>query len=425
MTSERSVITQTDYVNREDIGRLIREEFCRFDADYQVKREPLKRELIELNEKVDALKRAGDDPWQSDQILTEANWLLNYRADWERLRRRIVDLRSSLKDGKDGSPGQGPDGSWGGYSEEWYRKLESTVDELQFSGLDPSKLRPLFFLSHLADASVLQDYLWRLQISDIAVTGENHRDQLGASQTAFSQLIYKKDLRKLLDDNDLGFKIGEKLENAYEDFMNQTQHPRTGYWGPWYRAGNRLLMVQDLSFTFHHVKFRKAKGISHLDRIAETTLKIRDLTYPNGWKPTEGSIYRDHHNYDVVQILALCWPEMKRKQKEEACAAMGDMLEWCLSESFDGTNFRSEKDPFEALYFGVRFLDRVGYWDIKQRFWLPLSVRIPVGPGTPLELAERCLQTLEGLAKAKSERGETIRDILNAAIQAAANLPVS
>src|SRR6185369_3115263 len=168
-----------------------------------------------------------------------------------------------------------------------------------------------------------------------------------------------------------------------------------------------------------HVKFRKAKGISRLDRIAETTLKIRHLTYPNGWKPVEGGKYRDHHNYDVVQLLALCWPEMKAEQKEEACGAMGDMLEWCLTESLNGINFRSEKDFFEALYFGVRFLDRVGYWDIQQRFWLPLSVRIPAGPGTPLELAERFLRTLEGLAKAKTERGETIRDILNGAIQAA------
>jgi hypothetical protein len=425
VAGERSAIIQDDYVNREDIGRLILQEFRRFDADYEVKREPLKRELIALGKEVDDLKREGADPWRSDQILGEAKWLLNYRADWERARRKIVDLRASLKDGKDGPSGQGFDGSWGRYSEEWYRKLEPTVDELQFSGLDPSTLTRLFFLSHLTDARVLQDYFWRLQISDIATTGENHRDQLGASQTAFSQLMYKKDLRKLLDGHDLGFKIGEKLEHAYEDFMNQTQHPRTGYWGPWYRAGNQLRMVQDLSFTFHHVKFRKGKGISHLDRIAETTLKIRELTYPNGWKPEEGGKFRDHHNYDVVQILAFCWPEMKPEQREEACGSMGEMLEWCLAESFDGANFTTEKDPFEALYFGVRFLDRVGYWDIAKRFWLPLPVRIPAGPCSPLDLAERCLKTLEGLAKARSERGETIRDILTEARKAAASQLVS
>jgi hypothetical protein len=184
-------------------------------------------------------------------------------------------------------------------------------------------------------------------------------------------------------------------------------------------------MVQDLSFTFHHVKFRKGKGIGRLDRIAETTLKIRRLTYPNGWKPTEGGKYSDHHNYDVVQILAFCWLEMKPKQQKEACAAMSDMLEWCLSESFDGAGFRTTKDPFEALYFGVRFLDRIGYWDVEKRFWPPLSVRIPDGSMTPVELAERCLETLRGLAKAESERGETLRDILLAAKEAAVDLPVS
>jgi hypothetical protein len=419
MTDERGAIVKADYVDRDDIGRLITQEFNRFDPDYEVKREPLKREWQVLGKEVDKVTAQGGDPWRSDQIRAEAKWLLNYRADWERLRRKIVDLRASLKEGKDGRPGQGPDGSWGRYAEEWYRKLEPTVDELQFSGLIPSDLKPFYFLSHLNDPRVLQDYLWRLQISDIAVTGENHRDQLGASQTAFSQLMYKKDLRKLLDEHDLGFKIDEKLEHAYEDFMNQTQHPRTGYWGPWYRAGNRLRMVQDLSFTFHHVKFRKGKGISHLDRIAETTLKIRNLTYPNGWTPAEGGKYSDHHNYDVVQILAFCWPQMKQEQKEAACGAMGDMLEWCLTESVDRSGFRTEKDPFEALYFGVRFLDRVGYWDVEKRFWLPLSVRIPGGPPSSLELAERFLKTLDGLAKAKSERGETINDILTAAMKAA------
>ena len=57
--------------------------------------------------------------------------------------------------------------------------------------------------------------------------------------------------------------------------MRQTQHPRTGYWGPWYRIGGKLLIVQDLSFTFHQINYRQG-NVELWPQIIETTLNIKD-----------------------------------------------------------------------------------------------------------------------------------------------------
>jgi hypothetical protein len=233
-----------------------------------------------------------------------------------------------------------------------------------------------------------------------------------------SQLVYKSDLRDIFESReDLEFGISREFKLAYEDFMNQTQHPRTGYWGPWYRIGNQLRMVQDLSFTFHHVKFSKGK-VLNLKRIAETTLKIKDRIYPNGWRPggDKPARYSDHHNYDVVQLLAFCWGEMTSEQVEEAQSEIRKMLVWCLTQSLDEGGFKTSGDPFEALYFGVRFLERIGYWNPKKRFWSPASLEVAGGPPSPTRLAKSLLKRLDDFAKSAGERGETLRDILKESI---------
>lgn len=416
MVIELKAADQSDYVAREDIRALLHAEFIKFDRDYDKMREPLGDELDKLSSQLDGFQKAGQGMWCSDQIRNEAEWLLKYRADWPRLTSKIAELRASLDRHDQGDMLQEEDGSWGGCTEERYRKLEPTVDEMQSSRLDPSTLKPLSFISDLTDPLVLQDYLWRLQVSDIAATGKNNRDELGAVQTAFAQLIYKDELRALLDPPRPGFWIDDAIENVFGDFMQQTQHPRTGYWGPWYRVGNRLLMVQDLSYTFHHVNFR-AGNVGNWNRIADTTLKIRGLTYPNGWKPKDAA-YSDHHNYDVVQIFFRGWPYMTRQLKTEARSAMEDMLHWCLTESVKDDGFGTD-DPFESLYFGVRFLDRIGYWDSAKRFWSRQPLRTPEGRPTPAELAVRLDSGLKKLG-VRSERGETIANILRFAVCAGA-----
>jgi hypothetical protein len=50
------------------------------------------------------------------------------------------------------------------------------------------------------------------------------------------------------------------------------------------------------------------------------------------------------------------------------------MLAWTLTDSLtDDGRFRSIPDFFESLsadyYYGVQFLDVIGFWDVKKRFW--------------------------------------------------------
>jgi hypothetical protein len=89
-----------------------------------------------------------------------------------------------------------------------------------------------------------------------------------------------------------------------------------------------------------------------------------------GWKPDADTQYSNHNNYVVSTILSLGWPRMPSARKDEARAESAGMLDWCLTEAVDGSVFKNSEDSdLDAYYFGVRFLDRVGFWDRSKRLW--------------------------------------------------------
>lgn len=408
---DRAAAGIDDDVRLGDLATLIHAAFRAFDAAYDASRDPLKACWSALSDRLDRLQEAGHAMTCSEQIRQEAKWLLNYRADWTRLAERLTALQASLADLDQPLLAQATDGSWAGCTTEFYRKLEPTVDELQAPDLDLADVRPLAFMSHLQDPAALRAYLWSLQISDIARTGRNDRDELGAALTGLTQLFYKDELRDLLDKDGLGFKIDSPLENALADFLSATQHPRTGYWGPWYRFGDQLMMVQDLSFTFHQVSYRRG-NISNWPSLAETTLRIKDRRYPNGWRTKDGGL-SNHHNYDVVQIFFYGWPYLSRDLKKRAAAEIGLLLRWCLEETIDKGGFIGA-EPFEELYFGVRFLDRLGFWDRAKRFWTQEALSKPDDRPGPAMLCNVLSAQLRSLGQS-SERAATIAEILRAA----------
>jgi hypothetical protein len=170
------------------------------------------------------------------------------------------------------------------------------------------------------------------------------------------------------------------LETVYADSLAQTQHPRTGYWGPWYRFSNRLVMVQDLSFTFHLVNYH-AGNIANWPLVVDTTLAIKALCYPMGWKPDADTRYSNHNNHDLVTIFFFGWPHIASSQKEAVRAEITDMLTWCLTRSVDGDRFAKAGDSdLDAYYFGVRFLYRAGFWDPSKRFWSRRTSKLPPRP---------------------------------------------
>jgi hypothetical protein len=400
------------YLDREDILRRIRAAFSARDRAYTWERNRLAGVLKPLGDKLERLQAEGHAMICAEQILLEAQWLVNYRDEWPRAARRIRDLERSLENGDQPGPHQDATGSWGGCCEEWYRRLEPTVDALQNAG--PGTIRRLEFMERLQDPERILEYLYRLQISDIEATGRNERDELGAVQTALSQLIFKKKLRDLLARPEIGFTVSPELEASYLDYLWQTQHPRTGYWGPWYRFGDRLVMVQDLSFTFHVIQYRSG-DIPNWPAVTESTLEIKDLTYPAGWKPRNGPAYSNHNNYDVLTIFRYGWPRMTGDQQLRVRNEIGAMLDWCLTESVSGDGFLvQDESAIDTYYFGVRFLDRIGFWDPSKRFWSQTPPSLPSGAPTPHELCERLQRGFDKLNDA-SEEGATVKMLLKVA----------
>jgi len=61
------------------------------------------------------------------------------------------------------------------------------------------------------------------------------------------------------------------MTQNYSDYLEQTQHPRTGYWGPWYRFDDELIRVQ----TCHSLSTSSAIAAATVARwplIVDTTL---------------------------------------------------------------------------------------------------------------------------------------------------------
>jgi hypothetical protein len=171
--------------------------------------------------------------------------------------------------------------------------------------------------------------LYKLQLSRIAQTGVYQREEMNASEAALSQLLFKEKLRTLLQNNGASF-IDESYVDAYRRFLDDTQDPILGYWGPWIVSGNEIVRTADLSQTYHTVAYRKG-AINHWPQIIETTLAIKDLPYPFGWR--HDGQYSNHHNYDVMRILHLGWSYMTPAEMDRARMEIRAMVNWSLSKS--------------------------------------------------------------------------------------------
>lgn len=379
-----------DYVNRQDVIDRINQEFSTFDPNYMATKATMAGELAELTQQVLEIQRGGNPLYRSEQIAAEANWLLHYTSDWNRLHRRLHALRLSLSLSQQETETQrklvaAPDGSFGIGATEWFIRWNATTEAVQRKAY---RKTPLVFLKPILSAGRLLAYLHKLQVSHIAETGTNFRAELASVESSMLQFLMKSKLRALLADPTLWDRCSaEQIEifltrmtESYIDFLDQSQHPRTGYWGPWYIIADELIKMHDLSYTFHIIHFRKGQ-IDKWDKVIDTTLEIGrlGLTYPYGWQPAEGGAkYSNHHNTDVATILRAGHQFARAKQRREIEKAIHAMLDWCLTESLDKDKYghlfsdfkhNDEIDVIDRYAFGIKFLDTVGYWDEASFWW--------------------------------------------------------
>jgi hypothetical protein len=369
------------FLRGSEIRAIILKDFLRFDPQYAAHRQRFGNRLDHLAKRLVAIQTEGNEMECSNQIYLEAKWFYHYTAYWDRLEKRLDDLTSSLEQPDQVfATRQSPEtGLWGLCFEQPFMKLEATLIaliELEMVGdapkfainLPPPFDTPLVAFEHFRD----------LLVSDIARTGVDHRGELGNITTVASLTYFKDYLQTYLNEvdglprNEGG--DGAKTQEYTQEFsrlVQAWQDPASGYWGPSYWSDEHLYKSADLSYTFHIISYRRG-NVDHWPEIVETTMAIDDEPYPFGWKHDDG--YVNHNNYDVAKIFRYGWPHMSPEQQRKAASKIRDMLHWTLNSSLqDDGSFKTVPAFFSSLgadfYFGVSFLQTIGFWDESKRFW--------------------------------------------------------
>jgi hypothetical protein len=378
-TAEPSDYHSGKILSGREIQALILQDFIRFDPNYLEHRQRFGRWLDSLGWRLATLQAAGRQLECSNEIYLEAKWLHRYTADWQRLKERLQELEKSLgRADQQFALQQSPDtGLWGACYQQPFFKLEATFLALiQMQELGKVPQIPVHLPPPFDSWPTSIQHFYGLLVSDVAHTGVDNRGELGNIATIAS-LTYFKDyvqqylnskVRGLWNQTEPEIKL-RQYRQLFSNYVDAWQDQTTGYWGPWYMSGGSLYYAIDLSFTFHIISYRHGQ-VSYWPEIIATTLRIREEPYPFGF----AGGFTNHNNYDVAKILRYGWRWMSLDQRARAGGLINDMLRWTLSSSLqpDGS-FKVVPLAFSSVdadfYFGVAFLDVVGYWDTKKRFW--------------------------------------------------------
>lgn len=355
-------------------GCVITRDFTRYDGTYDDKAKQYKDHLGAMADILCRLSKYSRTMLASQQLYIYAKWLARYTAYWPRLDELVARLENSFEEVDQSYVArQSPvDGSWGWQYTEFHHKFDATIVRLHELVAEKTAPKyPLHFLEPVSTIPKMRAYLEDLLISDIAATGRNKRDELGAVLCCLAQLCFKPRLRNFARQNVRGIELDDAYIKAFTDFLDDIQNPETGYWGPWYASDGTTHRFDDLSYTFHIVSYRKG-DVRQWPNIIQTTLDRRDAEYPSGWR-SRGK-FNNHNNYDVAKIFRFGWSHMTRAQQGFASRELAGMLDWCLNQSMhaDGS-FVFDEMFYNSLescyYFGVSFLDEVGYFRPQKRFW--------------------------------------------------------
>ena len=318
-------------------------------------------EIREREAQLDADEAQGRDTSALRQAIGELKWRLQYTGEaataaltLDRLRERAVSAAL---------PGRARDehGSFGIGTTVWFLKLAASVDALLDDGFVAGDLPPCF-LDRVNDPLRLENYLSSLQVSRPGEDGVDRRKELNLATADLVRLILRR--RPACYCWDL------RLEAVIRRFVAQWQDPATGFFGADYDIDGERWRTVDLSMTFHMARYLEG-DIGYWPQLIDTLLRIRDDRYPNGWLDEDG--LTSHNNYDVAVLFALGWPRMSRAQRDRAGAELARLVEWCREAAImpDGTvgaRAQGESLP-ESYYFTIAFLDTVGAFDVRKRFW--------------------------------------------------------
>ena len=319
-------------------------------------------EILALEARLDKAEIDGADTSCVRQGLIELRWRLESTGDAEAAKATLQKVRDwAAMPAPPTAHAQDAEGSWGVCTEPWFLKLDASADPLLQTVPDPDA-RPPLFLDRVNDPDRLRAYLDSLLVSRPAEDGIDRRKELNFATADLLRLIIRH--------RPANYAWDPRTEPVIRRFIAEWQDPVTGFFGETYEVDGRRYRSTDLSLTFHMASYLGGR-IGHWPEITDTLLRIRDDRYPDGWLDPEGMT--SHNNYDVVTLFRFAWPEMRPEQRERAAAEIKRMTDWCLGTAIapDGTVVAravGESLP-NSYYFTLAFLDVVGYFDPKTRFW--------------------------------------------------------
>lgn len=209
-------------------------------------------------------------------------------------------------------------GSWISRSSPFYALIETNLEIA--SVLNDFGLKPLHELKFL---DIFKDWkyckkLFKKWLSENDSESRTNFNRIGTKLIRFYKLcpgIFSK-----------------KWYNSYMMFLLGLQNPKTGYWGM--NKGN------DLSITYHIVaRFFKKDGTGlrdirfvpkNIDKIIETTWKIKNDEYPYGW--LENRKWSAHHMMDVISIFNMFSKYISTNEKRKAKILKNDIKKWGKNE---------------------------------------------------------------------------------------------
>jgi hypothetical protein len=376
--SAASVTSVDRQASRNVFGYDPTPDFITFDPDYRQKHHRYVEELQALQRELARQARNGRATPCSRQIFLEARWLAYYTAHWDRIERRLHDLQETLQrpaDPPEAREQVEADGSYDHCSEAWFLKLDSTIEEVEDRG-ERGRF-PLKILDRINSPEKLRAYLDSLLISDVRKTGIDNRFELNIAITAIERFIVGH-VGKVYDFHpDLKKTLFEYQDKVWQDSA-------TGYFGGWYRmADGSIRKTADLSMTFHIASYRR-DNLRHVPEMIRSTLAFKDQEYPFGW--LQEGVPSNHHNYDVVRLFRIAWPQMTEEQRDQARKEMRRMMEFCLKETMNpdySFKMMDEDTVGSSFLFPVSLLNELGYFRPSLRFWtdesFPDAMRVAAG----------------------------------------------
>lgn len=341
-------------------------DFADFVMARQQRLQQFKPVLKPLVQEIARRESAGEEMEYSTHIYREVRWLLNSTANTNETQVQIAALRNSLtlptSQQHLATEQQSSDGSWGMGFTSWYLRLYYSVGQVKQCRANPSY--PFMFLEQINSPEKLMAVLNSDLMDDFTRTQEFDEEKLNETSSAMARMLFASERSGC-------YAFHPGLPGAFKAFVARWQNPADGWWGQWLvdRQG-KVWKMDDVSITFHIISDIHGQ-VPHLDLIAKRMVQLDYTNFPAGIR-YEGE-YNNHLNWDAVKIYRYTWPYLDPATRQQVRGEISKMLHWCLTESYrkDGAfNVNALDDtPDDADMYGVSFLQEVGYFQPKDRFW--------------------------------------------------------